>query len=565
MKRHLVSACLFSLPLVAAACSDAGDDGSEDNLPGDIDNASDEDGGKGDEWYYGNDPARLANRLNYRLADLPRQGKLDKPVWKDRFPAAVGVAPVAWSDTYWPSAELSSNIRWVNASTKSPLEKYDASFNNAAGCEAQPDTKCGPTAKAKWDTYFGCAGPAAKWHMKNFQTINHMFDGINNDGKGGVDDCSSSDDEGPQGWWGLCHAWSPAALLEPEPQHSVVYGGQTFEVGDIKALIQTVYDRTDAMMLGGRCNGETIEHSGTASANEECQDVNPGALHVVLTNFLGINDMAVIEDRTASVQVWNQPITGYNITKQEKVTATRANQCVGASGSSWTFNTKAKELYEVELTTDYLVEGSASTRPLGMNSYISHDSYHYILELGSTGKIIGGKYCTDSVEDHPDFLWAPIAVSTSSYGRNPNVSLEKVRMLINLSIATTPGGGGGGGAGDKSYESTSTTAIPDNAPAGATVALNVPDTFTFKTLNVSVDIEHTWRGDLKVELLKNGTSVATLHDKTGGSADNLTQTYTLAPSAVGGDAGKASWSLKVTDTAAQDTGNIKLFKLVFGI
>lgn len=565
MKRTLLTACLFSLPLVtAAACSDAGDDGAEDNLPGDIDNAPPDGDGKGDAWDYTNDPARLANRLNYRLTELPRTGKLDKPVWASRYPHAVGVAPVAWADTYWPSAELSTNNRWVNRNTKSPLEKYDAAFNNAAGCELQPDTHCGPTAKAKWDTYFTCAGPAAKWHMKNFQTINHMFDGVNNDGKGGVDDCSSSDDEGPQGWWGLCHAWSPAALLEPEPQKAVTYGGQTFEVADIKGLIQTVYDRTDALMLGGRCNGERVEHNGTVSANEECQDANAGAVHVVLTNFLGINDMAVIEDRTASGEVWNQPIVGYNVTQQEKVTATRANQCVGGTGDSWTYNRSAKELYEVEMTIEFLVEGGASARPLGMTGYVSRDSIHYILELGSSGKVIGGRYCTDSVNSHPDFLWAPIAVSTSSYGRNPNVSLEKVRTLINMS--TQPeGGGGGGGANDKTYESTANTSIPDNSPTGASVDINVPDTFNFKSLNVSVDIEHTWRGDLKVELLKDGASVATLHDKAGGSADNLTQTYTLAPSAVGGDAGKANWTLKVTDTAAQDVGTIKLFKLVFSI
>jgi hypothetical protein len=562
MKRNVLTACLFSLPLLATACTDAGEGSdAEDNLPGDIDNAPDGEGGKGDAWDASNDPGRLAQRLNYRLAELPRNGKLDKPVWSTRYPSLVGKAPVAWSDTYWPSAQLSTNHRWVNASTKSPLEKYDAAFNNAAGCAMQPDTTCGSTAKSKWDQYFTCAGPAAKWHMKNFQVISQMFDGVNNDGKGGVDDCSSSDDEGPQGWWGLCHAWSPAALLEPEPQKAVTLGGQTFEVADIKALIVTLYDRNEAVMLGGRCNAMTIEHDGTTSANEECQDVNPGALHVVLTNFLGINDMAVIEDRTASGEVWNQPMIGYTITKQAKVTNTRANQCVGASGNRWTFNTSAKSLYEVELTTDYLVEGSASTRPLGMNGYISHDTYHYILELGETGKIIGGKYCTDSVEDHPDFLWAPIRVSTSSYGRNPNVSLDKVQQLISLSMAdnpTTPGT-------TRNYENTTATAIPDNSTAGASVTINVPDTFAFRTVSVSIDIEHTWQGDLKVELMKNGTAVATLHDKTGGSADNVTTTTSLTPSQVGGDAGKATWSLKVTDSAAQDTGTIKSFKLAFGV
>ncbi len=89
-------------------------------------------------------------------------------------------------------------------------------------------------------------------------------------------------------------------------------------------------------MLGGRCNAETIEHDAEgADANTECMDVNPGALHVVLTNFLGLKDMAVIEDRTAADQVWNQPLVGYSISKQEKVTATAANACVGASGSTW--------------------------------------------------------------------------------------------------------------------------------------------------------------------------------------------------------------------------------------
>lgn len=562
MKRNLLTACLFSLPMFAAACTDAGDGSdAEDNLPGDIDNAPDGEGGKGDAWDYANDPARLAQRLNYRLAELPKVGKLDKPVWAARYPQAVGRVPLAWSDTYWPSAQLSTNIRWVGRTTKSPLEKYDAAFNNSAGCELQPDVTCGPTAKAKWDTYATCAGPAAKWHMKNFQSINQMFDGVNNDAKGGVDDCSSSDDEGPQGWWGLCHAWAPAALLEPEPQKPVTLNGQTFEVADIKALIVTLYDRNEAVMLGGRCNAMTIEHNGTTSANEECQDVNPGALHVVLTNFLGINDMAVIEDRTASGEVWNQPMVGYTVTKQTKVTNTRANECVGATGNRWTFNTNAKALYEVELTTDYLVEGNASTRPLGMTGYVSHDTYHYILELGDTGKIIGGKYCTDSVTDHPDFLWAPIRVSTSSYGRNPNLRIADVQRIIGMSLEETPTNTGT----TRNYENTTSTSIPDNSTAGASVGITVPDTFAFKTLAVSIDIEHTWQGDLKVELQKNGTSVATLHNNTGGSADNVTTTTSLTAAQLGGDAGKATWTLKVTDNAAQDTGNIKSFKLSFGL
>ena len=68
---------------ITAGC--AADGGDSECQPGDID-CSDEagDGGKADGWNYLNDPARLANALQYRLAELPRNGKLDKPVWKDR-------------------------------------------------------------------------------------------------------------------------------------------------------------------------------------------------------------------------------------------------------------------------------------------------------------------------------------------------------------------------------------------------------------------------------------------------------------------------------------------------
>ena len=109
MKRTLTT-LLVSLSLFTA-CGDAELVDDEANLPGDVDRAPAlSEGGKGDEWDWANDPARLANRLNYRLADLPRNGKLERPVWSDRYPTAVGIAPVAWSDTYWPSAELSSLI-----------------------------------------------------------------------------------------------------------------------------------------------------------------------------------------------------------------------------------------------------------------------------------------------------------------------------------------------------------------------------------------------------------------------------------------------------------------------
>jgi hypothetical protein len=533
----------------------------EANLPGDIDLNTEDPGGKADGWDYANDPARLSQRLNYRLEELPKSGKLELPVWRDRYPKAVGKAPVAWADTYWPTAEGSSNNRWQGATVKSPLEKYDAAFNSAAGCETQPSALCGDTAKASWDEYFKCSGPAATWQIKSFQSIFEQIDGIDNDNDGQKDECDNGDDEGAQGWWGLCHAWTPAALLEPEPQKSVTYNGVTFEVGDLKALVQTVYDRNEAMMLGGRCNAKTFDPDNTTSANDKCFDSNPGSLHVVVTNFIGINDSALAMDKTANYQVWNQPILGYDVTQQEKVDATRANKCVGTEGDKWTHNPDASELYEVTMVVEYLVEGSASKTPLGVDDYRRNDSYHYILEVGATGKVIGGRYCTTSEDRHPDFLWAPIRVATSSYGRNPHVALDKVQMLLGLAfeeqapVVTTE---------EKVYESTTEVIIPDADVKGGRVSLEVPDSFDFKTLVVTVEVEHTWVGDLKIDLVKGDLPLATLHNNEGGSQQNLVVTRTLSPTDLQTSASAGTWTLLVVDNAARDTGKIKRFKLTFG-
>jgi hypothetical protein len=425
----------LGLSLLGATLGCAGSNDSSDcALPGDIDCAGPASGGgKADGFDYKNDPARMSQHLTYKLASLPKKGWRDKPVWKDTYPEAVGKAATVWADTYWPTSEGSHNNRWQGESIQSPLEKYDAAFNNAAGCAHYPSKFYGEGAKAEWDTYYGCAGPAAKWQAQNFQGGGDMHDGKDNDGDGKIDDYGSDGSiDGIQGWWGTCHAWTPASQLVPEPQHAVTLNNVKFEVGDIKGIIQNAFDSTSAVMLGGRCNSQEITHDVHGSANDDCSDVNPGGLHVIMTNFLGLTTLPLVEDRTANYEVWNQPVVGYEITKQTKVAASAANTCVGNTGSTWTYNTKAKSLYEVKMTVSYVVEGSPGTAPIGYKDNVSTDDYHYILELDSAGKIIGGRFCTDSENAHVDFLWSPTGQWNPS---NPNVDVANVKKLIKLAVA----------------------------------------------------------------------------------------------------------------------------------
>jgi hypothetical protein len=561
--RTLLRASAFSLLGTSLIGCAAEVDSGSDCLPGDIECSTDGGGdGKADGFDYKNDPTRMSQNLQYRLAELPKRGKLTTPVWKAQYPqAATDGVPVAWADTYWPTSDGSHNTRWQGEDERSPIEKYDAAFNGANGCAEQPDSVCGTGSKAAWDTYNQCAGPAAKWQSNTFQGGGKQHDGIDNNNDGKIDECSGSDgNDGVATWWGTCHAWSPAALMTPEPQHDVTINGVTFNPGDIKALIQNSFDATSAVMLGGRCNAKEIEHDPTTSANDECSDVNPGSLHVILTNFLGIAQLPLVEDRTANYEVWNQPVLGYEVTKQAKISKTAANRCVGGTGgSTWTYNPAAVTLYEVRTRVDYLTESYASNDPVGFEDNTSSDTYHYILELNADGKVIGGRYCTDSDNTHIDFLWSPTG---NNRPNNPYVDGAKVKELIAKSVAAE-GGGGGGGGGGTTFTGATNVNIPDNSPAGVTISIPVTGVSGSKPLAVSVDIQHTYRGDLTVSLLRNGTLVRTLSDKAGGSADDLVQTYTLTAAEAG--AANATWGLKVVDSASQDTGKVRSVKLTFGI
>ncbi len=111
------------------------------------------------------------------------------------------------------------------------------------------------------------------------------------------------------------------------------------------------------------------------------------------------------------------------------------------------------------------------------------------------------------------------------------------------------------------FENTTNVSIPDNAPAVSSplvvsgVAGNAP-----ATLRVGVDIKHTFRGDLIVDLLAPDGTVYNLHNRTGGSADNLIATFTVNASS---EVANGTWRLRVRDAAAIDTGFIDAWNLTF--
>jgi subtilisin family serine protease len=87
--------------------------------------------------------------------------------------------------------------------------------------------------------------------------------------------------------------------------------------------------------------------------------------------------------------------------------------------------------------------------------------------------------------------------------------------------------------------------------AGCTGAANSAST-------VAVSIVHTYIGDLVVDLVAPDGSVYNLHNRSGGSTDNLNQTYTVNLSS---ETANGTWNLRVRDAASIDTGYIDTWTL----
>jgi subtilisin-like proprotein convertase family protein len=111
-------------------------------------------------------------------------------------------------------------------------------------------------------------------------------------------------------------------------------------------------------------------------------------------------------------------------------------------------------------------------------------------------------------------------------------------------------------------------AIPDNNLTGVTSLLPVANlTGTLVDVNVSVNISHTYKGDLTVTLIHPDGTAVILHNKTGGSADNVNTTFdtVTAPAqpltALNGKTPNGTWRLRMVDSAAQDLGSLLSWSL----
>ena len=108
-------------------------------------------------------------------------------------------------------------------------------------------------------------------------------------------------------------------------------------------------------------------------------------------------------------------------------------------------------------------------------------------------------------------------------------------------------------------------AIPDRDAAGVSSTLAVPLEGELLALAITVDITHTYRGDLDVALVAPDSTRVALSQRAGGSLDDIKETW-QAPQHVGlaqllGRPAGGTWTLLVRDLASRDVGTLNSWTL----
>lgn len=173
-------------------------------------------------------------------------------------------------------------------------------------------------------------------------------------------------------------------------------------------------------------------------------------------------------------------------------------------------------------------------------------------------------YTFTSQGDFSDYGDFTIVASTALSGDTVISNNSSEVTISNISCNTT--------------ENTTQASIGPNSGTVTESIINMPDTFTISDVNVTINLTHTWVGDIDIKIIgPDGTEVV-LSDRKGSSGDNYTNTtfdsdasqaissgtppYTGTFSPDGdladfnGKQSNGDWKLVITDNASGDGGNL---------
>ncbi|MEU0301035.1 M4 family metallopeptidase [Streptomyces sp. NPDC006175] len=154
-----------------------------------------------------------------------------------------------------------------------------------------------------------------------------------------------------------------------------------------------------------------------------------------------------------------------------------------------------------------------------------------------------------------------LAVAGELYGTTSAEYAGVANAWAAINVGSRPGGGTDPDPGGTVFQNTTVKAIADRSTASFPVVVSGVSGKAPSDLSVAVNISHTYRGDLVLDLVApDGTAYRLKNSSSSDSANDVVATYTVNASS---ETANGTWNLRVQDVYSGDTGTFNSVKLTF--
>ncbi|WP_424211993.1 S8 family peptidase [Streptomyces sp. BI20] len=210
----------------------------------------------------------------------------------------------------------------------------------------------------------------------------------------------------------------------------------------------------------------------------------------------------------------------------------------------------------------------------------SYSNYGSILDIFAPGSAITSAWNTNDTATNSisgTSMASPHVAGAAAVWLSQNPAATPAQVSAALVAAATPNVVTGPGTGSpnrllyigdggttpppgKRFENTADYAVNDNSTVDSPITVSGVAGNAPASLQVSIDVKHTYSGDLKIDLVAPDGTLYNLHNRTGGSADNVVKTVSVDASS---EVANGVWKLRVADQATADVGKIDSWALQF--
>ncbi len=284
------------------------------------------------------------------------------------------------------------------------------------------------------------------------------------------------------------------------------------------------------------------------------------------------------------------PASGYAMGASARKTAAQATKWGGTSGSAFDpcYHASCDTVANISDThLNRAVDGIAYT--LWKSAVGGSPSTDFSVSVSPTsGSVVAGSSASATVQTQtvsgdpqtvqlsasglPSGATASFNPASVTTGGSSTLTLSTTAAAVNgtYPVTITATGSGartttytltitGGGGGSCNGTNANDLAIPDaGAAVDSDLAISGCSTTPSTAAKVTVKIIHPYIGDLTVSLIAPDGTAYVLHNRTGGSADNIDQTY---PVNLSSETANGTWKLRVRDVAASDVGTLDTWGL----